>query len=404
MAAFEYQALDAEGRTQKGVLEADTARSARSALRERGLTPLEVEPVAERSIAANPLAMGTGRLRNSELALLLRELATMVDAGLPVDEALGALADQSQKPRVMRPVLALRARVREGATLAEAMAVFPESFPELVRSAVAAGEHSGQLGPSLMRLADYTERRADFARQLVAALAYPVLLSCVAVIIVIGLLTYVVPQVVHVFENLGGRLPLLTRVLIVFAALLKSYGLVALALLAVAAVGARAALARPELRSRWHALMLRLPVLGRLLRATDTARVTRTLSMLASSGVPLLDALKLAVKSARMLPMSEALARAALRVREGQSFARALADTGQFPPVALRLIGSGEKSGRLEQMLDAAAEHESREVEARLSALGAIVGPLVILFVGGMVLLIVLAILLPIFQMNSMIR
>jgi general secretion pathway protein F len=273
-----------------------------------------------------------------------------------------------------------------------------------MRAAVAAGEQSGQLGPALLRLADYTERRAEFTQALIAALAYPVLLTGVALLIVTGLLVYVVPQVVHVFEHLGHQLPILTRALITLAAFVQGYGAPLLLVLIALALAARAALLRPALRARWHGVLLRLPLLGRTLRAADTARVTKTLAMLSGSGVPLLDALRLAARTARMAPLREALMQAALRVREGQGFARALADSGQFPPVALRLIASGEKSGRLDLMLEAAAQHESREVETRLRTIGSVIGPLVILMVGGMVLLIVLAILLPIFQLNSLIR
>ena len=404
MAAFQFQALDAVGGTQQGVLEADTARAARQQLRERGLTPLSVDAVSSATLSAGTFNLRRRGLTGAELALFSRELATLVDAGLPVDEALAALADQRQHPRVERVVLALRARVREGATLADALAAFPESFPELVCAAVAAGEHSGQLGGALTRLAEYSERRADFTRGLLSALAYPVLLVVVALLIVSGLLVYVVPQVTHVFEHLGQRLPLLTRALLALSAFMRQFGLFVFVLLIAGAIGARMALLRPELQTRWHALLLRLPVFGRLLRAADTARVTRTLATLCGSGVPLLDALKLSARSARMAPLRAALQRAALRVREGQAFWRALSDSGEFPPVALRLIASGERSGRLEAMLDAAAQHEARAVDTRLAAIGSVIGPLAILMVGGLVLMIVLAILLPIFQLNSLIR
>ena len=404
MAAFAYQALDRDGATRRGVLEADTARAARTLLRDQGLSPLAVETVREAAPGAGGFSFSRRGLSGADLALFARELATLVDAGLPVDEALGALADQSQKPRVQSVVLALRARVREGSTLADAMGGFGESFSELMRAAVAAGEQSGQLGPALLRLAEYSERRAEFRQGLISALAYPVLLTGVALLIVTGLLVYVVPQVVHVFEHLGHQLPLLTRALIALADFVQHFGALVLVLGVALALAARAALRREATKARWHAFLLRTPVLGRLLRAADTANATKTLAMLSGSGVPLLDALRLAARTARMVPLREALAGAAVRVREGQGFARALADSGQFPPVALRLIASGEKSGRLDAMLEAAAQHERRELETRLATIGSVIGPLVILLVGGMVLLIVLAILLPIFQLNSLIK
>ena len=404
MAAYAYQALDRDGGTQRGVLEADTARAARTLLRERGLSPVAVDSVREAAPGAPGFSYARRGLSGADLALFARELATLVDAGLPVDEALAALADQSQKTRVQSVVLALRARVREGATLADAMAGFGESFPELTRAAVAAGEQSGQLGPALLRLADYSERRAEFRQGLISALAYPVLLTGVALLIVSGLLVYVVPQVVHVFEHLGHRLPILTRALIAIAGFVQTFGLFVLVGAIALALAARSALRREAVSARWHAFLLGLPLIGRLLRAADTANATKTLAMLSGSGVPLLDALRFAARTARMAPLRRALADAALRVREGHGFARALADSGQFPPVALRLIASGEKSGRLDVMLEAAAAHEAREVETRLRTIGSVIGPLVILMVGAMVLLIVLAILLPIFQLNSLIK
>ena len=403
MAAFEYQALDADGKTLKGVLEADTARGARATLRERGLSPLEVEPLRERTGAAEP-PWSRSRLSTAELALLSRELATLVEAGLPMDEALAALADQSQTPRIGKIVAALRSKVLEGEPLAQALAAFPGSFPELFRAGVAAGEASGQLGVALTRLADHSERRAELGRALLGALAYPLLLMVVAIAVVSGLLVYVVPQIVHVFEHVGQKLPLLTRMLLALSAFARSWGLVVIALGVAAAFGIRASLKRESVRERIDRTLLKLPLFGRLLRAADAARVTQTLATLSASGVPLLDALRHAVGSARLAPMRNALRAAALRVREGQGFARALAESGQFPPVALRLIASGEKSGRLDTMLDAAAEHEQHEVSTRVGALTAVLGPLVILFVGGLVLLIVLAILLPIFELNSLIK
>jgi general secretion pathway protein F len=321
-----------------------------------------------------------------------------------MDEALAALADQSQTPRIGKIVAALRSKVLEGEPLAQALAAFPASFPELFRAGVAAGESSGQLGVALTRLADHAERRAELGRALLGALAYPLLLTVVAIAVVSGLLVYVVPQIVHVFEHVGQKLPLLTRALIALSVFARSFGLIVIALVVAAALAARAAFRREAVRERLDRALLKLPLFGRLLRASDAARATATLATLSASGVPLLEALRLTVGSARLAPMRNALRGAALRVREGQGFARALAESGQFPPVALRLIASGEKSGRLDAMLDAAAAHEQHEVSTRIAALTAVLGPLVILFVGALVLLIVLAILLPIFELNSLIK
>jgi len=401
MPAFSFEALDRGGASQRGVLEADTARAARALLRERGLSPLEVAQVSE-SNTRGSFTLRRG-LSPAQLATLARQLATLIGAGLPIDEALSALAEQNDEPRVRAIVSSVRARVLEGRTLGAAFGEFPDSFPEMFRASVSAGEQSGHLDDVLERLADHAESREALSRQVWAALAYPVLLTIVSLLIVMGLLTWVVPKVVGVFENLQQELPLLTRALIALSALLKGWGWL-LALVLVAVVFAlRFALRNEATRARWHARRLRLPLIGKLLRGADTARMTRTLSMLVASGVPVLDALRLATPTVRNLPMQAALRQAAARVREGGGFARALADSGQFPPVTVRLIASGERTGKLDEMLEQAARAQTREVEGMLATLGAILGPLIILGVGVMVLLIVLAILMPIFQLNSLI-
>jgi general secretion pathway protein F len=405
MAAFEYQALDAGGRTQTGVLQAETARAARAALRERGLTPLEVEAVRE-AAARQPMRRPWARrgLSRGALALMMRQLATLVSAGLPMDESLQALAESTDDPRARSMVVELRSRVMEGSALASAMGEFPDSFPEAFRAAVASGESSGQLDVTLSRLADYAESREALARQVWMALAYPVLLTAVALAIVSGLLVYVVPQVVGVFDNLGQKLPLVTRILIGIADFVARFGLLLLVLLALGAAGFRWALRREDVRLAWDRFVLRLPLAGRLVRAANTARAARTLATLVASGVPVLDAMQLAAGTVKPLPMQQAFRRAAARVREGGGFARALAESGQFPPVAVRLIASGEKSGKLDAMLEHAARHQAREVETLLGTLTTIMGPAVILVVGGLVLFIVLAILLPIFELNTLIK
>jgi general secretion pathway protein F len=404
MAAFEYQALDAGGRNASGVLEADTARAARSLLRERGLTPLEVAPVREQRARAATLHWRRRALDAARLAEFTRQLATLIGAGLPIDEALAALGEQESEPRVQALVAQLRSRVMEGKALAQALSEFPGEFSEAYRASVAAGESSGRLGEVLSRLADQAEAREQFGRQLFAALAYPALLASVAIAVAAGLLVYVVPQVVSVFDNLGQRLPLITRVLIAIADFTRTFGLLALVLLVLALIGMRVALRRESVRARWDAFMLRLPLIGRLQRAADTARAARTLATLVGSGVPVLEALRLAAQTVQNLPMREALRRAAVRVREGGGIARALAASDVFAPVTVRLIASGEKSGELDAMLQQAARQQQREVDAALATMTAVLGPVVILMVGGLVLFIVLAILLPIFELNTLIR
>lgn len=404
MAAFEYSALDADGRTQRGVLQADTVRAARGVLRDRGLVPVEVDAVREGATHADVASYFRRGLSRNELALVSRQLATLVSAGLPIDEALAALAEQAGRARSRALVVQLRSRVMEGASLAAALGEFPESFPPIFRATVAAGESSGRLGDALSRLADYTESREALTRALWVALAYPVLLAIVAIAIATGLLVYVVPQVVGVFQNLKQELPLVTRVLIAIANAVRAFGLLALVGLVVAAFGFRYLLRRDAVRLAVDRFVLGLPVVGRLVRATNTARAARTLATLSASGVNLLEAMQLAAGTVRNRPMQDAMKRAAARVREGGGFARALAESGYFPPVAVRLIASGEKSGRLDEMLEQAAGQQAREVEASLATFAAVLGPGVIVLVGGLVLFIVLAILLPIFELNTLIK
>jgi len=401
MPAFAYQALDQAGKTQRGVQQGDNARAVRASLRERGLNPLEVSALESGAPPAGLLRRG---LSGAQLALLTRQLATLLKAGLPLDEALGALAEQNDDTRSRTLVVALRSRVMEGASLAAALADAPDSFPEIYRASIAAGEQSGRLDQVLARLADYSEARDALNQKVWAALAYPLLLSVVAVAIVAGLLAYVVPQIVGVFVQMHQKLPWPTRALIALSDFVKAWGWLLLIAVIAAAIGGRLALRAEQARLAWHRLLLRLPLIGRLTRAANTARCTRTLALLTASAVPLLDSLQIAAQVMPNLPMREAVRRAAVKVREGGSFSRALGDSGYFPPVALRLIASGERAGELERMLDEAANQEQRELDRWMTLLTAVLGPLVILLVGAMVLFIVLAILLPIFNLNQMVK
>jgi general secretion pathway protein F len=401
MPAFAYQALDQSGKTQRGVLQGDNARAVRASLRERGLNPLEVAAVESGARPAGLLRRG---LSGAQLALLTRQLATLLKAGLPLDEALGALAEQNDDTRSRTLVVGLRSRVMEGASLATALADAPDSFPEIYRASIAAGEQSGRLDQVLARLADYSEARDALNQKVWAALAYPLLLTIVAMAIVTGLLAYVVPQIVGVFVQMHQTLPWPTRALIALSDFVKAWGWLLLIAVVAAAIGGRLALRAAQVRFAWHRLLLRLPLIGRLARAANTARCTRTLALLTASAVPLLDSLQIAAQVMPNLPMREAVKRAAVKVREGGSFSRALGDSGYFPPVALRLIASGERAGELERMLDEAANQEQRELDRWMTLLTAVLGPLVILLVGAVVLFIVLAILLPIFNLNQMVK
>lgn len=403
MPAFEYQALDSAGRTRKGVLQGDTAKAVRGALREQGLVPLEVEEVRERA----PRDVGEyfrRGLSSKDLAILTRQWAVLVRAGLPMDETLAALAEQSGEVRARRLLLAVRARMMEGRSLADCLGEFPDSFPELYRAAVAAGEQSGKLDQVLGRLADFMEERQALGQRLLAALLYPALLMLVALGVVTGLLAYVVPQVVGVFAELDQQLPWPTRVLLGLSDFTRSYGAVIAALGIAGLVGFVIGLRNPAFRSRWHALLLRVPILGPLLRAQDSARFARTLSIATAASVPLLEALRLGAATLALLPLREAVQQALSRVREGGSLSRALGESRQFPPLLTRLVASGEKSGEMEPMLDHAADIQEKEVHSALSALVAVIEPLLVVLLGAVVLFMVLAILLPIFELNRIVR
>lgn len=404
MSAFEFEALDGAGNTRTGITQGDTARQVRAKLREQGLTPLAVEAVHEHRQAAPRLKGFKSRLNGTDLALVTRQLATLSEAGIPLEEALGTCAEQVERPAARRVIAALRARVMEGHGLSDAMGAFPRSFPELYRATIGAGEQSGHLDRVLSRLADYTEARQSLARRTALSLLYPAILTLASIAVVGVLLGYVVPQLVQVFEGLNTTLPLPTRILLAVSGFVADNGLLLAAGVALLIPGLALALRHDAFRHRMDALMLRLPVAGRLVRGAQTARFARTLSILTASGVPVLEALRISAQVVGNRPMRSAIRRAAAQVREGASLNRALAETRQFPPMTLQLIASGERSGRLEQMLERAAVNAEREVDTLVAAFMGVLEPLLILVVGMMVLFIVLAILLPIFQLNQLVQ
>jgi general secretion pathway protein F len=402
--AYAYTALDPAGKERRGVIEGDTARHVRSLLRERSLLPVTIEEVSQQeSRQSRGLRLVRG-VSAAEVSLATRQLATLVRAGLPLEEALLAVSQQSERPRVQSILLGVRAKVMEGHTLAAGLAEFPRVFPEIYRATVSAGEQSGHLDGVLERLAEYTETREQMRQKVVGAMLYPVVLTVMCFGIVSVLLTYVVPKVVEVFENTKAKLPLATRVLIAVSGFLRDYGLWLLIALAVAGFAAWRALQSPTTRRRFHRAQLRLPVAGRILRGFNTARFTRTLSILTASAVPVLDSLRIAGEVITNLPMRDAVAEAAQRVREGAPIGRSLAMSRLFPPMTIHLISSGESSGELTAMLERAAINQERELEALLSALVGLLGPLLIIAMGLFVMGIVFAMLLPIFEMSSLIR
>ncbi len=402
MAAFQYRALTAQGATQRGVVEGDSPRQARQHLREQGLLPVEVwAVVGPSSPLHSPLHRET--LSATALALVTRQMATLISAGLPVEEAVGGVARQSETTKSGRLLAAVRAKVMEGHSLAAALDEFPRAFPSLYRATVAAGEQAGHLAPVLERLADYTEGRQALQQRVLLALFYPLLLTGVAAAIVVGLLTYVVPQVTQIFVSLRQELPLLTRWLIQTSDFLQHYGGLLLGGIGIALWGVRQLWQRPRVQRAMAGGMLRLPVVGPLLTALDGARYTRTLSILLASGVPILDSLRIAATVVINEAIREPLRMAEEQVRQGRSLANALRGS-VLPPMVLQLIASGGASGRLEALLERAAVQQERESETRMAALLGLFEPLLILTMGGVVLVIVLAVLLPLFELNQLVR
>jgi len=402
--AFEYTALDTRGRERRGVLEGDTPRQVRQQLRDQGLTPLAVNEAAEQEAQTKgKLSLRRG-ISAADLALITRQLATLVRSAMPVEEALLVASQQSEKPRLKTMLLAVRGRVMEGHTLAYGLGQFPHVFPEIFRATVAAGEHTGHLDGVLERLADYAENRQQLRQRMMLAMIYPVLLTIMAVVVVAGLMAYVVPRVTEVYTHTGQNLPFLTIALIAISHFLRAYGIWLLIAAVIAFFLWRRSLRKTAVRRRWDNYKLRLPLIGRLVRGINTAQFTRTLSILAGSGVPVLEALRISGEVVVNLPMREAVDEAASRVREGASISQSLAKSGLFPPMAVHLIASGEASGKLDSMLERAAISQERELETLTGTLLGIMEPGLILVMGVIVLLIVLGILLPIFDLDQMVH
>jgi general secretion pathway protein F len=404
MGAFEYSALDAAGKERKGILEGDTPRHIRQLLREQQLLPVSVTEVAQKEARRQRSFTLVRRVSPSDLALFTRQLATLVRAGLPLEESLLAVSQQTEKPRVQSIVLGVRARVMEGHTLADGFSEFPRVFPEIYRATVAAGEQSGHLDNVLERLAEYTESREVIRQKVLAAMLYPIVLTIMCFAIVSGLLVFVVPKVVAVFETSKATLPLITRMLISTSDFFRVYGLYVLAAAVLAYIIFRRWLRNPVARRQFHRMQLRMPVFGRLARGFNTARFTRTFSILSASAVPVLEAMRIAGEVVTNLPMRDAVTDAAARVREGAPIGRSLAVSRLFPPMTIHLISSGESSGQLEAMLERAAISQERELDGLLGALVGLLGPVLIILMGLFVMGIVFAMLLPIFEMNNLIH
>ncbi len=403
MGAFEYKAVDSSGKQARGLLEGDNARQVRQLLRERHLLPLEVTEVAEKEKKRRKLSFRRG-ISATDLALFTRQLATLVRAGLPLEEALHAVSQQTEKPRVSSILMGVRSRLMEGHPLAVGMADFPQAFPEMYRATVAAGEQSGHLDTVLERLADYAESRQILRQKLSSAAIYPIVLSVMSLLIVTGMLVFVVPKIVGIFEDSNQKLPFLTTALISVSHLVRDYGLFGLVALAGGMFAFKRWLRQPSARRRVDSFLLRLPLVARLVRGFNNARFTRTLSILSGSGVPVLESMRIAGSVIANLPMWEAVEEATMRVREGATISHSLAARGLFPPMTVHLIASGEASGKLDEMLERAADNQERELDGLIGAMLSILEPALIIVMAIFVFIIVIAILLPIFELQQIIQ
>ena len=404
MPAFTYQAIDPQGVTQRGVLEADSARAVRSQLRARHLVPLEVAPVVS-DTHNRDIVLWQGRVLNqTALTLWTRQLAGLVDAGLPLERALTALADEAPTPRQQALVAALRAEVNAGSSFAQALAAHPAEFSPMYRAVIAAGEHSGQLGLVLERLADDLEARQALRSKVLAALLYPAIVSGIALLIVLFLLAYVVPQVASVFTASQRALPLLTVVMLgISQAVQAAWGWALLATLG-GGILARLSLRQAAVREQWDAAWLRLPVVGPLARGYNAAQCARTLALLIGAGVPILKALQTAADTLPNTALRADLVEAQGLVREGAPLGKALAYRQRLPGLLSMFARLGEQTGELPQMLQRAAQQLSNEVQRKALYWATLLEPLLIVGMGVIVMLIVLAVMLPIIQLNQLVR
>ena len=408
MAAFQYEALDASGKKIRGVATGDSARLVRQDLRSQGLTPLSVASVEETGYQASDSidrsSVGSRqKLSTTDLAVITRQFATLLDSGLTIENALVGLVEQSDSYRVKTILTGVRSMVLEGRSLADGLRRFPKAFPELYIASVAAGELTGHLEEVLDRLADYTESQHDIRQKIGTALAYPILLTLVSIVIIIGLMTYVVPKVVRVFEDNEQVLPLLTRILIQISEFLQNYGIILGLILAAGVFLFTMMIRYPGPKFSFHTMILGTPGIRRLSKSLNTARMARTLAILIGSGVPLLSALKSASDVLMNVVLKSHLVKASEEVEQGASLSRALSRSKIFPALFTQMVASGEASGRLSEMLEKSATALEKESESRIAIIVSLFEPLMILFMGLVVLIIVLAILLPIIDLNQII-
>ncbi len=404
MAAFEYIALDGAGKQIKGVMEGDTPRQIRSLLRDKKLIPIEVEGINKASKtgkSGQQAASYRTKISAADLALITRQIATLVKAAIPVEESIKAVAEQCEKKKQQTMLLGIRARVVEGHTMADALSEYPKVFSELYRSMVAAGEKSGHLELVLERLADYTESRQAISQKITGALVYPVILSIVSIAIVSFLLGYVVPQITESFVKSGQELPWLTQALLTMSEYVQSWGFLTAGIIILLIIGFKKLLTKPNIRLVWDRWKLNAWIIGKVIRGLNAARFARTLAILNASSVPLLEGLGIAADVMSNVELKRAVKEAAVLVSEGAGLKVSLQQCGYFPPMMLHMIASGESSGELEQMLERAADNQETQFNNLVSVMMDLIGPIMILIMGGFVFAIVLAIMLPVFELSN---
>ncbi|EHL32337.1 GspF family T2SS innner membrane protein variant LspF [Legionella drancourtii] len=401
MGAFQYQALKKNGSTSKGVLEADSERHARQLLRDQGLIPTQIQVLNQQRVGSS--SKGKGKISAADLSLFTRQLATLLAAGIPVEESLRGVSEQTEKDKVRELIIGVRAKVLEGYGLAQAMSQYAQAFPELYRATVGSGEQTGHLDAVLEKLADYTENQQQTRQKVQQALIYPILMILVSTGIISFLLSFVVPKIIEVFTSSGQTLPEMTEILINISNFVKSYGLYALLGIILAVMAFKKSLNNIKIKTAWHRLLLKVPIISYLVKTINVARYIHTFGILFAAGVSVLETMRVSASLVTNVVMRQAFDTATVKVREGSGISEALKETGYISPMAIHLIASGEKSGQLSAMMGRAASHLDNEVKRLIDTSLTLLEPLVILFMGAIVLFIVLATLLPIFSMEQLI-
>jgi general secretion pathway protein F len=405
VAAFEYVALDERGKQRKGILEADSSRQVRQQLRDKQWMPITVEAATQKKNASgSPFAGRSLSMSRADLAMFTRQLSTLIGASMPIEEALRAVAEQTEKRKVKSIIMAIRSKVLEGHNLATSFGEFPQAFPKLFRATVSAGENSGHLDLVLDRLADYVETSQESRQKVQLAAVYPAILLVVAVSMVVGLLTFVLPDIVDAFAQGDQELPGLTQVMITASDFLKAYGWFVLGGLIALIVGFRLSLRNPKFLYRYHEVLLKLPLVGSLVRGLNCSNFASTVAILNGSGVPLVEAMSIGGQVLGNVVLQSKVAEATQKVTEGSSMNRALAQTQEFPPMMIHMIASGESGGELDAMLERVAKNQETNLQNRVQTLVGVFEPVMLLVMAFLVLLIVMAIMLPIIEMSNLVN